>query len=266
MMAFWHVISIVFLLSEARAQHGNSFPHSPSDYGSTAAGGASSGSGNNNNGSPSTYGNGNTGSSHSYDLTGMNAYGGSYDNGGNNNNYTYPPVVTTTMQPVSTMPPMNCPGSAPIGCRFVPLIDPLSGGLVYCLLICDQPVPTSPATPTTPAPTGPSTTTIRTTTPMSSTTDDPRAVQIESCISAGQMPSTNCSFNGASNPPPALTCAVTCGQGPFGPPCDRTAGTIIDMCLCVFGPPSANCTYTFRGNMSPLTCPQICVARPFTGV
>lgn len=61
-MAFWNVISVVFILSEARAQHGNSFPgYSPPDYRFTAAGEASSDSGNNNYGSPSGYGNENTG-------------------------------------------------------------------------------------------------------------------------------------------------------------------------------------------------------------
>ncbi|GAV04481.1 hypothetical protein RvY_14751 [Ramazzottius varieornatus] len=198
-------------------------------------------------------------------------------NYGYNDYYTVAPTATPTTVTAPTVlttaaPNATCPGIPPIGCRFQALTDPSSGAVLFCLLVCDQPVTwtTTAATTTTPVTTTaasgittitPSVATITTLSPVIVAAQ----AQIARCLAdTTQSLPSGCFFNGNGNVS-LLTCGITCLGADTISRCQNGAGSKIDLCLCGHGAPSSGCTYTFGGTTSPLTCQQNCRAPPSMG-
>ena len=101
---------------------------------------------------------------------------------------------------------------------------------------------------------------LTTTTSTSSPGMDADAI-ILTCI-AQRPPAPGCSYTGQGGSGSLLTCATICQMAPFpiaiSAPCDPSAGSHIEQCLCIVGSPSNGCSYLASGSSSPLTCPQVC--------
>ena len=97
-----------------------------------------------------------------------------------------------------------------------------------------------------------------TTTSTSSPGKDADAI-ILTCI-AQSPPTPGCSYTGQGGFGSPFTCATICPMAPppISAPCDPSAGSHVEQCLCVVGSPSNVCSYLASRSSSPLTCPQVC--------